>query len=279
MNDYLLFVAGVAMAAITVFLMREMTKPPGLSRRQGRRHGGARGGFGGAVGEIFTPKVLVIEFDEMGPGLQVNGEYHNPFERVRVDLVAAEVSTGGGAMEMVCAEDEDENDLTGKYIGDLVNLASPTWLEEDQAGKFRAPMRDIEMEEKITDILGKVDDMAERMVHAMDTELGEYPLDEKSLEQYLDTFLSDYDVRALMDKLKEIFPWQEGHVTLTTWFTDPDDGILDEIPITFRLDEEDSQTLFGNLKIMVANSLLAEMGVDLFEYRKVVLEEVDEGEL
>ncbi|MDH5511025.1 MAG: hypothetical protein OEZ32_11835, partial [Nitrospinota bacterium] len=132
MDDYLLFLAGVAMAAIIVFFMREIAPPTHRSSWEPvtKRDGGVNRRFSGSQGEVFTPKVLVIEFDEMGPGLQVNGEYHNPFERTEVDMVAAEVNSGGVSMEMVCVDEgEDEHELSDKYIGDLVNLSSATWLE------------------------------------------------------------------------------------------------------------------------------------------------------
>jgi len=274
MDDYLLFAAGVAMAAIIVFFMREMSPPlPISSRETVMRAGAQRGRFSRSQGEVFTPKVLVIEFDESGPGLQVNGEYHNPFERMRVDLVAAEVTVGGTSMEMVCVEEEDENELSDKYIGDLVSLSSPTWLEEDQAGKFRAPMRDMETEDLVTEILGEMDGLAERMALKMDMDLVEYSLDEASLEKMTSDFLSDSDVRRLMGELEKLFPWRAGHVSITTWFTDPEEGIIDEIPMELQLGINESESLLQNIRAMTANTLLAELGMDLLEYRKIILEE------
>ncbi|MDH4184301.1 MAG: hypothetical protein OEV92_08775 [Nitrospinota bacterium] len=281
MEDYMLFMAGMAMAAIIFYALSELNHPAAITPgRIGRApgHRGARG-FSFARGDVFKPRVIALEFDEMGPGMSVNGEYHNSFERTRVDMVAADVSAPGGDVELISGDgEEDENLQEEKRIGDLVNLTGPTWLEEDQYGMFRAPMRDGEKEEALADILDKVDEQAEKMIAKRDAEaIGGYALDDESMKSLAGEFVADTQVAGMLEQIERMFIWRAGSVMAKVWFLDPDDGVIDEIPVSFQLREEDSAALRRNIQIMAANSLRAELGLDLLEYHVVVIESAEEN--
>jgi hypothetical protein len=195
-----------------------------------------------------------------------------------VDLVSAGVNAGGRAIEMENEEAPDVDEQDALRLADMVNLGGPAWLDEGRSGMFRAPLRSPEMEEAMDDILAAIGDEAEKMVERMDRDRpGGYSLDEESMKRPLDGFLASYGVRSLLDEMERLFIWRPGHVSMTVWFLDPEDGIIDEIPISFELGEEDSAALRGNIRLMAANALLTALNLDPAEYHTAVLESGEGG--
>ena len=231
--------------------------------------------FAAAAGEVFAPKALALVFDERGPGISVNGMFHNEEEGTLVDLVSAEVSAGGMAVEMENeGHDEEEKDERDHLrLGDVITLSGSTWLDAGRSGMFLAPIRSPEMDEAMDGVLSGLDGEAEKMVTKMDRDRPEgYSLEEESMKRPVEDFLSSYNVRALLEEMERLFIWRPGHVSMTVWFLDEEDGIIDEIPVSFRLEEEDSAALRENMRILAVNALLAALDLDQMELNSVTLD-------
>lgn len=272
-NDYALFAAGVGLAAILMFVLNLMRQEEERVLGQSwSRPRGPESPLEVKPGEVFDPKVLLLEFNEHGASITVNGKFFNSFERLEMDMVVAEVDSGGKITELVSPAEVDEDILAKKCCGNLVYFLSHTTIHEDQTGMFSAPLMDPEAGDLIGKELDKIDDMANLMVERMDRELGSYSLDEESFGKIAQSFLAEFAVRDHLAVIEDLCIWREGALSVTVLFLDPDDSVVDETALHVRLEREEAEALRRNIKLMAENSLRAELGLELVEYSAVAFE-------
>ena len=271
MTDGLLWMAaGIALILVLTRRLREERNAP---RPENFSVGKSPLRFGGSRhGGIFSVKVVALEFDEAGPVIFVNGNFQNDNKTLEIDVVVADVETGGGDEAFISFDPDVGTGRGEKRMGDLVNLTAPVVLEPDERGMFRAPLFSPDREERLGDIIERLDGAAARMVEKFDREFGVYSLEGQSLERLESDFTRDYVVREIAEQIEREFIWRVGRLGLTIQFLTNGDEVIEEIPLDFNLEKSDVGRLRENIEIILVNSLRVELELEPVPYNSVVFE-------
>jgi hypothetical protein len=219
--------------------------------------------------EIFTVKLVAVEFDHRGPNLFVNGEYTmvEEEEGEEIDTVMGLVNVDAGQEVFSPFAPESEGPLSGAArYADLVTFSRPVTLNAGERGLFRTPLYDTLRGEKIEKILTAIDGLAANRIEQYDQELGDYSLSGDQLDSIILRFLDDPAVQLATEQIEALFFWQEGPVSIHLAFgsfpegedeyDEPDEEPIDDIEISINLSADNIDTLYRNIDRMVVNRLL-----------------------
>lgn len=268
MNGILLFAAGMTLIVVIAYRLRSDTTaapPPSMQAAPPHR-------FTAPDGGVFDAQVVALEFDEAGPVIFVNGKFNNGEDRVDIDGVTAEVETGVETETFVSFDPDIGDSSSSSRIGNLVNLTAPLFLEPKERGMFRAPLFCPEREERLSKIMDRLDIAAARMVEKLDREFESYSVEGESLKRLEEDFKRDFVVKEIAEQIEKELTWKEGRLAITVSFVSSDYSVVEKIPITLYIENSDARKLRGNVDIILANSLRAELDIDLEHYSSVIYE-------
>lgn len=221
---------------------------------------------------VFKIRVIALEFDEIGPVIYINGDFGAGPHRIEVDMVTAELSISGNVDNFLPFDPASSSGQSDVAIGDLINLISPVWIEPGQTGKFRTPMLAPEREDRLNEIMERLDAAAQRMVGKLDAEFGNYSLDGDFLEEIESDFLNDYVVREISRQIQQELIWRAGRIDAAIQFINPYEEIIEEIDVCFDITVDDALSLRKNIDEIILNALRLELGLDTSSYNAVVYE-------
>ncbi len=225
-----------------------------------------------AENETFHVKVVALEFDDVGPTMFINGQFHNRSDRIDISMVTAEAQIGDETETFVSFDPIGDGEQSEKEVGDLINFIAPIWLEANQQGKFRAPLVSPEREERLNFIMERLESAAELMVEKLDREFENYSLEGESLKRLETDFLRDFVVKEITDDIKQEMIWLEGGISIKVRFLNTYDESIEEIPVRVQLYPEDASALWSNVDKIVLNALRAELELETLSYSAVVYE-------
>lgn len=221
---------------------------------------------------IFKIRVIALEFDEIGPVIYINGDFGAGPHRIEVDIVTVELSISGHTDHFIPFDPASNSDQSDIRIGDLINLISPVWIEPEQKGKFRTPMLAPEREERLNDIMNRLDSAAQRMVEKLDAEFGNYSLDGDFLGKIESDFLNDYVVKEIGRQIEQELIWRAGRIEVAIRFINSYEEIIEEIPVRFDITSDDALSLRENIDEMILNALRIELDIETTSYNAIVYE-------
>ncbi|VAX24780.1 hypothetical protein MNBD_NITROSPINAE04-1836 [hydrothermal vent metagenome] len=269
MEGWPLIVLGIALAVIIASRMRSdtrMSSPENFSQADiGQLRSSDHNG-------VFNIKVVAVEFDEVGPVIYVNGEFRNMDERLEIDIVSAEISIGIQEEMFLSFDPGVEDRSSGSRIGGLVSFISPVSLEPYEKGMFRAPLFSPDREERMNEIVERLDLSAIRMVEKFDMEFGEYSLEGKSFERLSHDFVHDRVIQEIRREIENEFIWRAGDANITLNYLTVDDELVESVHTKLYITQSDVETLRNNIDILIVNSLRQELEISLGAYNSVVYE-------
>ncbi|HEB72265.1 MAG TPA: hypothetical protein ENI77_06545 [Nitrospirae bacterium] len=270
MENWILIVAGSALAVLITTRLRHDDTPRGLSAPVSFPKTPAR--FEASNEGFFKIRVIALEFDEIGPVIYINGDFGAGQSRIEVDIVVAELSINGAVDNFVPFDPALDNDQSDVRVGDLINLISPVWIEPGQRGKFRTPMLAPEREERINEIMERLDTAAGRMVDKLDAEFENYSLEGDFLVKIESDFLNDYVIKEISRQIEGELIWRAGRIDAVLRFFNSYEEVIEEIPARFDITIDDAMSLRENIDEIILNALRIEMGLDTVSYNAIVYE-------
>lgn len=270
MENWILIAIGSALALLIASRLRQDNEIPHHIAQSQLKTAPSR--FTTNERGFFTVRVIALEFDEVGPVIYINGEFANGPHRLDIDSVMAELSANGSVDNFVPFDLSSHGEPDDIRIGDLINLISPVLLEPGQRGKFRAPMLAPEREERLNEVMERLDQAAQRMVDKVDAEFDNYSLEGEFLEKLESDFINDYVVREIAGQIERELIWRPGRINLTMRFVNSYEEMIEEAPIQFEISREDALSLRDNIRGIILNSLRIELGLEMAGYNAVVYE-------
>jgi len=270
MDNWILIMVGSALVVLITARLRHDDRTQGLGAPASFPRAPAR--FDAPDEGLFKIRVIALEFDEIGPVIYINGDFGSGPHSIEVDMVTAELSMSGNVDHFIPFDPASNGDQSEVRIGDLINLISPVWIEPEQKGKFRTPMLAPDREERINEIMERLDIAAQRMVDKLEAEFTNFSLDGEFLLKIESDFINDYVVREISGQIEREMIWRAGRIDAVIRFTNSYEEIVEEIPARFDITSEDAMSLRENINEIVLNALRIELGLDTVSYNAIVYE-------